>query len=181
MLPRLTARFLIRGLLTVAAATLVSLPDTASALPRDRIAARRLTRILPPGSTLTMPATPVPPRRPAIVRVPASPAAPRAAASPSPRPAAPQTAAKSAAPATAKPAAATPQPAATAAAKPAQPPVATGGVQQAAGSTPTTKAATPTGAWTLDDASTADGTKSVLVPSGPQPTPAEPIELLPTP
>ncbi|MGB8854725.1 MAG: hypothetical protein WCC69_14315, partial [Pirellulales bacterium] len=76
MLPRLTTRFVIRGLLTVATATLVSLPETASALPRDRIAARRLARILPPGSTLTVPATPVPPRRPAIVRMPASPAAP---------------------------------------------------------------------------------------------------------
>ncbi|MFM8952294.1 MAG: hypothetical protein ACKOOF_04430 [Planctomycetaceae bacterium] len=141
MLPGLTARFAIRGFLAVAAATLVSLPDTASALPRDRVTARRLARILPPGSTLTVPATPVPPRRPAIVRGPASPAA----------------------------------------AKPSQPSAATSGVQQAAGTTPATKTATPTGAWTLDDASAADGTKSVLVPSGPQPTPAEPIELLPTP
>ena len=169
MLPRLSAGLVIRGLLTVVAATIVSLPGTASALPRDRIAARRLARILPPGSTLTIPATPVPPRRPAIVRVPASPAAPRAAAAPSARPAAPQTAAKPAAPA--------PQ----AAAKPAQPPTAASGVQQAAGTSPATKTATPTGAWTLDDTPAADGTKSVLVPTGPQPTPAEPIELLPTP
>jgi hypothetical protein len=158
MLPRPTARFVIRGLLTVAAAMLVSLPETASALPRDRIAARRLARILPPGSTSTVPAAPVPPRRPAIVRTPASPATPRAVAAPSPRPAAPQTAAK-----------------------PAPQPAAASGVQQAAGTAPATKTATPTGAWTLDDAPAADGTKSVLVPSGPQPTPAEPIELLPTP
>jgi hypothetical protein len=158
MLPRLTSGFVIRGFLAAAAAMLVSLPDTASALPRDRIAARRLARILPPGSTLTVPATPVPPRRPAIVRVPASPASPRAAAAPSARPAAPQTAAK-----------------------PAQQPAVASGVQQAAGTAPATKTATPTGAWTLDDAPAADGTKSVLVPSGPQPTPAAPIELLPTP
>jgi hypothetical protein len=173
MLHRLTSGFVIRGFLAAAAAMIVSLPDTASALPRDRIAARRLARILPPGSTLTLPATPVPPRRPAIVRTPAIPAAPRAVAAPSPRPAAPQTAAKTAA--------ATPQPATTAAAKPAQQPAAASGVQQAAGTAPATKTATPTGAWTLDDDPAADGTKSVLVPSGPQPTPAAPIELLPTP
>ncbi len=170
MLPRLASGFVIRGLLAAAAATLVSLPDTASALPRDRIAARRLARILPPGSTLTLPAAPVPPRRPAVVRTPASPAVP-------------QTAAKTAAPgprAAAQPVAAAPQPAATAAAKPAQPPSASG-VQQAAGTAPATKTATPTGAWTLDDDPAADGTKSVLVPGGRQPTPAAPIELLPTP
>ena len=100
MLPRLNSGFVIRGLLTAAAATLVSLPDTASALPRDRIAARRLARILPPGSTLTLPPAPVPPRRPAIVRAPASPTVPRPLAAPAARPAAaPQTAAKPAAPA----------------------------------------------------------------------------------
>jgi hypothetical protein len=161
MLPRLASGLVIRGLLAAAAATLVSLPDTASALPRDRVTARRLARILPPGSTLTVPATPVPARRPAIVRTPAGPAAPRAAAAPSRRPATPQTATQPAAP--------------------ARQPAAASGVQQAAGTAPATKTATPTGAWTLDDAPAADGTKSVLVPGGPQPTPAEPIELLPTP
>lgn len=160
MLPRLASGLVIRGLLATAAATLVSLPDTASALPRDRVTARRLARILPPGSTLTVPATPVPARRPAIVRTPAGPAAPRAAAAPSRRPAAPQAATQPAAPAR--------QPAAS-------------GVQQAAGTAPAAQTATPAGAWTLDDAPAADGTKSVLVPSGPQPTPAEPIELVPTP
>jgi hypothetical protein len=158
MMPQLSIGFAVRGLIVVAAATLVSLPQEALALPRDRIAARRLARILPPGSTLTVPAAPVPPRRPAVVRVPAKPATPPAqAASP------------------------VPQPAPVAAAKPTQPPAAASGVQQAGGAAPAAKGVTPTGAWTLDDAPAADGTKSVLVPESQQPTPADPIELLPTP
>jgi len=187
MTPQLSVGFVVRGLIAVAAVTLVSLPHEALALPRDRIAARRLARILPPGSTLTVPAAPVPPRRPAVVRVPASPVTPRRLAVPTvpPQPAAVAVAAKTAAPApqgAPKNATAAPQAApATAAAKPTQPPAAASGVQQAGGAAPAAKGVTPTGVWTLDDAPAADGTKSVLVPEAKQPTPAEPVELLPTP
>jgi hypothetical protein len=181
MKPRLSVGSVVRGLVVVAAATVVSLPCEALALPRDRITARRLTRILPPGSTLTMPATPVPPRRPAVVRAPASPAAPRrlavppqaaAVAAKTPAPAG-QTAAKNAVPA--------PQAAAATAAATQPAPAAASGVQQAGGGAPAAKGVTPTAAWTLDDAPAGDGTKSVLVPESKQPTPADPIELLPTP
>ena len=173
MMPRLSVGFIARGLVAVAAATLVSLPHEALALPRDRIAARRLARILPPGSTITVPAAPLPPRRAAVVRAPASVAMPHSYA-----PAVPtQTG-----PVAAKTAASAPQAAATTAPpQPVQPPAATSGVQQAGGAAPAAKGVTPTGAWTLDGVPAADGTKSVLVPEAKQPTPAEPIELLPTP
>ena len=155
MMPRLSVGFIARGLVAVAAATLVSLPHEALALPRDRIAARRLARILPPGSTITVPAAPLPPRRAAVVRAPAVVQTPTVVSAPRPAPVAPP--------------------------QPVQPPAATSGVQQAGGAAPAAKGVTPTGAWTLDGAPAADGTKSVLVPEAKQPTPAESIELLPTP
>ena len=164
MMPQLSPGFVVRGLIAIAAATLVSLPHEALALPRDRITARRLARILPPGSTITVPAAPVPPRRAAIGRAPAVMQAPAKPATPPPQASHPA-----------------PRPAPVASLKATQPSAAASGVQQAGGTAPAAKGVTPTGAWTLDDAPADDGTRSVLVPDSKQPTPAEPIELLPTP
>ena len=161
MMPRLSVGFIARGLVAVAAATLVSLPHEALALPRDRIAARRLARILPPGSTITVPAAPLPPRRAAVVRAPAVVQTPTVVQTPA--------------------VVSAPRPAPVAPPQPVQPPAAASGVQQAGGAAPAAKGVTPTGAWTLDGVPAADGTKSVLVPEAKQPTPAESIELLPTP
>jgi hypothetical protein len=168
----------------------------AQARPGDRIAARRLSRLLPPGSVVVVPrpdeipVAPLPPRQ-----------ARRLARKSGPlvvQPPAPAVVGKPATPlvTTPAPVVVPPQPGFPANVPPAvaaQPPL----VRQAVPATPVTPAppaavvdraggvvpaaspaAAQTGAWTLaPDAAAADGTQSVLVPE----SPAERVELLPTP
>jgi hypothetical protein len=152
----------------------------AQARPGDRIAARRLSRLLPPGSVVVVPrpdeipVAPLPPRQ-----------ARRLARKSGPlvvQPPTPAVVAKPGAPLVTTPAAVAAQAPLVRQVVPATPvapvPPATV-VERAGGAVPAAPpAAAQTGAWTLaPDADAADGTQSVLVPG----SPAEPVELLPTP
>lgn len=147
---------------------LVTLPDEALALPRDR-AARRLGRLLPPGSVVVVPPAAAAPTRRA--RGPLAATAP--AAQPAPR-------------------------AAAAGLRPAGPPAPQPGTAQGVGGAPAGTGVTPAAAEVPAPATpqsvapapkptpvpvlepAADGTRSVLVPGGGAATDA-PIELLPVP
>jgi len=183
----------------VAFAMALALASDALARPGDRMAARRLQRLLPPGSTVVVPrpeeivpvVPPMSPRQarrlarrgePLIVQPPAptvvvkpapplvtapAPIGPAFAPATIPLAAPPATVVAPAPPLVRQVVPATP-------ATPAPPVV----VDRAGGPVPPASPAAQTGAWTLaPDAAAADGTQSVLVPG----SPAEPVELLPTP
>jgi hypothetical protein len=189
----------------VAVAMAVALAPEAVARPGDRMAARRLQRLLPPGSTVVVPRPDempvVPPmsprqarrlarREPMIVQPPAPTVvvkpAPRLVTRPAPvvssavpAPVVPPLSATI--PLTVPPAAvAAPAPPLVRQVVPATPatPAPPVVVDRAGGAVPAAPPAVQTGAWTLGaDGAAADGTQSVLVPG----SPAEPVELLPTP
>jgi hypothetical protein len=179
----------------VAVAMAVALAPDAVARPGDRMAARRLQRLLPPGSTVVVPRPDempvVPPmsprqarrlarREPMIVQPPA----PTVVVKPAPRLVTrPAPVVSSAVPAPVVPPLSatiplTVPPAAVAAPAPPATPAPPVVVDRAGGAVPAAPPAVQTGAWTLGpDGAAADGTQSVLVPG----SPAEPVELLPTP
>jgi hypothetical protein len=177
----------------LAVATVVALGAAeAQARPGDRIAARRLSRLLPPGSVVVVPRPdeiPVAPLPPWQARRLARKTGPLVV-----QPPAPAVVAKPAPPlvTTPAPVVAPPQPGVPPAAfaprapivrqsvpvKPVTPAPPAAVVERAGGAVPVAPPAAQTGAWTLAPAAaTADGTQSVLVPV----SPAEPVELLPTP
>jgi hypothetical protein len=187
----------------VACTLALALAADAIAWPGDRIAARRLQRLLPPGSTVVVPrpdeipvVPPLSPRQarrmirrgepllvqppaPTVVVKPAPPViVPPAPIVTAPVPGVPPLPAT--VPLTVPPAGVAVPPPLVRQAVPATPavPAPPVVVDRAGGPVAPAPPAAQTGAWTLaPDAAAADGTQSVLVPQ----SPAEPVELLPTP